>query len=699
MRAQSALEKVPGSVAQLRREDLRQLAPQNIGDALRNLPGVHIVGEDAMGLRANIGIRGLDPNRSRKVLMLEDGMPIALNPYGAPEMYYTPAVERMEGIDVIKGSGQILWGPQTIGGVINFITPDPPSTLGVSAGLRYGSFHYLLAQLSAGGTHGQVGWRVDAMHRRFDGPRRLDLALTDVSAKLRVQLGRGSVLRLKISVYDESSRATYLGLTTPQLAHDPMLSLAIHDQFRVQRYAVGATHSQWLGEGLSLQTMLYAYQTQRVWRRQEFERSDRGLAYERICDALGRCGARGDDAVQPDNDGGSIFFRPQSALRDRAYLVAGVEPRLTWQWSLGQALRGELIGLVRVHYETAREKILMTQFPSAESGEIVDDERRRGLALAAALQSRFSLWDRLHITPGLRVESYFSERSILRERQAQPDGSTVTRDVDTQGRSAVYALIPGLGLSARLWRPLTVFAGVHRGFSPPRSKDAVSPSGQNLQLDPELSWNYELGLRLIQRRWLQLEAAGFLLDFENQIIPPSEAAGAVSGGAFNSGRSRHAGVEWSSSFDLAGLLRASRVSAPLILSYTYLPLAAFVGGVYDGGRLPYAPPHMVSAQLRISHALGLSAQVGVVFVGAQLADKDGTQIASQDGLVGEIPAYATVDARVEYRYARAGLSFYLAGKNLTAQTYIASRAPAGIQPAGFLQIFGGCEWTWPSPRS
>lgn len=699
VRAASALEKVPGSVAQLRREDLRQLAPQSASDALRTLSGVHIVGEDAMGLRVNIGIRGLDPNRSRKVLVLEDGMPTALNPYGVPEMYYTPAIERMEGIDVIKGSGQILWGPQTVGGVINYITPDPPSDLGASVGLRYGSFHYLLGQLSVGGTHGQVGWRIDALHRRFDGPRRLDLTMTDVTAKLRIQLGRGSVLRVKLSVYDEGSRATYLGLTEPQLAHDPQLSLAIHDRFRVQRYALGVTHVQRLAQGLSLQTMLYAYQTQREWRRQEFDREDLGLDYERSCDSQGRCGKRGDAGSMPDNNGGSIFFRNESAIRNRAYLVAGVEPRLSWQWSANSVLRGEAVGLVRLHYENAREQILMTQFPSADSGQIVDDERRSGIALATALQGRFSLWDRLHVTPGLRFESYFSERSILRERALQPDGSTAIRDVATHGRSDVYALIPGLGVSARLLRPVTLFAGAHRGFSPPRSKDAVSPSGQNLQLDAELSWNYELGLRVAQRRWLQIEAAGFLLDFENQIIPPSESAGAVAGTEFNSGRSRHVGLEWSSTFDLADLMRAPGLRVPLFISYTYLPVATFVGGLRDGGRLPYAPPHLLSVQLRIAHAIGLSGQAGVVFVGPQIADRDGTPFPSQDGLVGEIPAYATVDARLAYSHARTGLTFYVAGKNLTGQTYIASRAPAGIQPAGFLQIFGGCEWTWPAPRS
>src|SRR5688572_21390726 len=114
-RGTRALQHVPGTASVIKREDLRQLAPQNASEALRTQTGVNVTGEsDGMGLRLNVGIRGLDPNRSRKILVLEDGMPVTLNPYGAPELYYSPPIERIDHIEVVKGSGSILWGPQTI---------------------------------------------------------------------------------------------------------------------------------------------------------------------------------------------------------------------------------------------------------------------------------------------------------------------------------------------------------------------------------------------------------------------------------------------------------------------------------------------------------------------------------------------------------------------------------------------------------
>ena len=392
--------------------------------------------------------------------------------------------------------------------------------------------------------------------------------------------------------------------------------------------------------------------------------------------------------------------RSSSATSRRSatdYGVAGIEPRLTWAWNGNAVLRGELVALVRLHYERAREQILLTGFPAASSGEIVDDEPPRHRAGNRDPEPLFAVGSAAHHARRAGRELPQSAPR-KRERTTLPDGEVAAKDVDSQGARLASRDHSWAGYRRpTLPIPDAVCRRAPRLFPAAIQRCRVAQRIGNLQLDPELSWNYELGLRATQGGWLMVDAAGFFLD-QNQIIPPSESGGAVSGQSFNTGRSRHAGIEWSSRFDLLGALRQPRLSLPLVVSYTYLPLAAFVGGISDGRRLPYAPAHLLNAQLRFAHAFGIAAQVGVSFVGAQLADKESTTFPSQDGLLGEIPGYITVDARLGYSHRRSGLSVYLAGKNLTAQTYISSRAPAGIQPAGYLQLFGGCEWTWPSAR-
>ncbi|MDL1893385.1 TonB-dependent receptor, partial [Sphingobacteriales bacterium CHB3] len=109
-RKQGMLDRVPGSANIITPANLRRLAPISGNEILRTITGLHAVDEEGVGLRLNLGVRGLNPDRSRNLLMLEDGVPIALAPYGEPEMYYTPSIDRMARLEVLKGSGSILFG-------------------------------------------------------------------------------------------------------------------------------------------------------------------------------------------------------------------------------------------------------------------------------------------------------------------------------------------------------------------------------------------------------------------------------------------------------------------------------------------------------------------------------------------------------------------------------------------------------------
>lgn len=109
------LRYLPGSVGLISASELAANQPISSNEVLRNIPGVHVVEEEGAGLRANIGVRGLDPDKSRNVLILEDGIPVALAPYGEPEMYFTPNIDRMHSLEVLKGNGSILFGLKPLG--------------------------------------------------------------------------------------------------------------------------------------------------------------------------------------------------------------------------------------------------------------------------------------------------------------------------------------------------------------------------------------------------------------------------------------------------------------------------------------------------------------------------------------------------------------------------------------------------------
>ena len=103
-----------------------------------------------MGLRPNIGIRGGNPDRSKKLTLMEDGVLFGPAPYSAPAAYYFPLITRMVGVKVIKGPSAIAFGPQTVGGAIDFITRSIPVAPSGGVDLGLGQYGYTKAHAHFG---------------------------------------------------------------------------------------------------------------------------------------------------------------------------------------------------------------------------------------------------------------------------------------------------------------------------------------------------------------------------------------------------------------------------------------------------------------------------------------------------------------------------------------------------------------------
>jgi Fe(3+) dicitrate transport protein len=120
----------PGSAHVIKTRQLERFEHDDAHAVLAPVPGLYSRGEDGIGLRPNIGIRGVNPDRSKKVALMEDGIPFAPAPYSAPAAYYFPLVTRMAAVRVIKGPAALSYGPQTIGGAIDLVTRPVSATSG-----------------------------------------------------------------------------------------------------------------------------------------------------------------------------------------------------------------------------------------------------------------------------------------------------------------------------------------------------------------------------------------------------------------------------------------------------------------------------------------------------------------------------------------------------------------------------------------
>ena len=330
-------------------------------------------------------------------------------------------------------------------------------------------------------------------------------------------------------------------------------------------------------------------------------------------------------------------------------------------------------------YERAFEQRVTGTKADAASGTLKNDEIRTGNSMSIYAQNRFEINSAFSITAGLRGEFYNYERNVLRTNEV--DTSIISEDFTAQ-------VIPGIGFDYSVNNNIVLFGGIHRGFAPPRVKDAISNNGDVYNLDPELSWNSELGIRSNIDEFLKLEFTGFYMDFSNQIIPISESSGGNGSGVINGGSTIHAGIEIGFDFNFGKFFMPDNFTLSLLGNGSYIK-AYYNEDRFkevDGepvnikdNRTPYSPEVLASSTLLFSAPFGLSINLTGTYVGDQFTDELNTISASNNGRIGHLDSYYTINGGVQYRIEKIETTLNISVKNLTDNRYITSRRPQGIR--------------------
>ncbi len=662
----SALRTVPGSGQELRLDKLVTFRrANNVQEVMRGVPGINLRDEVGQGVIPNIGVRGLNPDRSEKILILEDGVPAGFAPYATNAAYYIPPIERMERVELLKGSGQILYGPHTVGGVLNLITPDIPLRPTGHVRATVGTDGYMLGYARYGDTVGPFGYQIQVLGKGGDGYRNNnEFDVTDLTAKFRWYFTPRTNVTFKLNYYDQDTEATYLGLTQQMFDENPRRNLAEFDTLAVEWKSGQATLQHRFCRNLELLTNFYISDARRDWNRQDFARNN-GFAAAPANTVI--------TAGNPAIDGGAVYLRSSFGSRDRYFFKWGIEPRLIGTWRLWGREHEFHVG-ARYHYEkfiNERNNRATPFSPVVTRNREVNSTN----ALAFFGQQKLEITDCLGISAGLRVESYSFDRDFEIASNAP---------VSFSGDSDNTELIPGFGVTYQLPRKNTFFAGVHRGFAPPRTTDAIDSMGTDLDLEAEKSWNYEAGFRGDPLPWLHYEVVGFYMDFENQVIPANESGGASTSNT-NAGETEHIGLEASFRADLLHAMCGGCVKnrcAPSLWfegSWTYVETENTTpGGIFEGNELPYAPNNLLTVGLAYEWPKRFSVGAWATYTDEQFTDQANTVPGSNDGTVGLIDSRWVVDCNARYRIPRTNLTASVGVNNLFDETYIASRAPSGI---------------------
>lgn len=620
-----AITKQPGSVAIVSSADLERTQPMSTEDALRSVPGIHIKGEEESAVVANIGIRGLSA-ADYKSLILEDGVPVAPGLFVGNQRYYNPRIQRMEEIEVLKGAAALRYGPNTIGGVINYKTKDPID--GVSIAGRIGSHNYREATLEAGGTSssGTAKGGIFYTRAKSDGFQDKGFDMEDLMLKGGMALGTNQWIGVKLTQYENDANISYRGLFLDAFNAGAAYNPAPDDWFLTARKSLDINHQWDIAPDMTLNTLVYWSEMNRdYWR----------FAVNNAASTAA----------------GRWVYTDAVAGNNRSFERIGLDSRLNFAHkSFGINNQAEF-GIRIMNEEMVDQNINATR-ANPRSGPLTVDRVDSAISYALFGENRFDVTEKLSLTPGLRIEQY--EQKRVDRRNGANNGKTSNTEY-LPGIGATYWLKPGAQL----------YGSVYKAFSPPLNAQSIV-TGIDQQLDAESSINMEVGVRG-QAGKLRYELTAFQMDFANQITP------GITGGLANAnaGSTMHRGMEaafgygWDNGFSLDTNL-------------TWIPTADYRedrgGGINRGNRLPYSPELLANVSLTYTSG-PLKAMLSGLYVDDQYGDGDNsTPIVKPVGAnavwKGKLPSYHTFDLTGSYDVSKQ-LKLTAAIKNLTDKRYIA----------------------------
>ena len=210
---------LPVGVTVITADDLRKSATSNLPEVLAQFGLLHV--RDAGGTpNQQVDLRGFGATADQNTLVLVDGQRISENDQSAAQLNAIP-LEAIERIEILRGSGAVLYGGGASGGTVNIITrPAARDRTRAHALARFGGYgtEELRAGLARAGETLGVG--LDFSHEDTEGYREHNrFRQSNVAAKLQAAGERGRA-HLRVAAGEQAVDLPG-ALTEAQIAADP----------------------------------------------------------------------------------------------------------------------------------------------------------------------------------------------------------------------------------------------------------------------------------------------------------------------------------------------------------------------------------------------------------------------------------------------------------------------------------------------
>lgn len=599
--------------------------------------GLNIFENDASGLQLGIGGRGLDPNRTSNFNVRQNGYDISADALGYPESYYTPPIEAVGKIQIVRGAASLQYGTQ-FGGLVNFVMkkPVPNKKIELTARQTLGSYGFYNAFTSVSGTVGKLSYYSFFQYKKGDGWRlNSEFDSHTFYSNINYQATK------KMSIGIDFTQMGYLahqpgGLSDRMFLFNPQQSNRDRNWFKVN----------W--------NLLAVHFTHKFNTRNEFNLRLFGLSAYRYS-----VGFR-------DNTISTIDDNSERDLIKGEFENWGAEARYLKHYSL---VNFPSVLLVGARYYRGYNHSLQG-FGSTGKGadfnfvdpdnKMLYDYRFPNQNVSAFVEHILYLHEKFSITPGIRYEYIYTRAEGYYGFPVRNSLEQIRfiRRFDEKRSDGRQFVLGGLGLSYKPFKHVNVYGNISQNYRSITFSD-MRISNPSFEIDPnmkdESGYSIDFGVRSEKTSLYNYDVSVFYLNYGNRIGEAftSNARDQVFRRRSNIGQAVIMGIESYAEADFLGMALKKNKNWSGVLYGNF----AFIKSEYvksevkaiEGNQVEYVPKINLKSGLRLGYKK-LKGSFQYTYLSDQFTDATNADRETVSAVTGLVPAYSVMDISLSYEF-------------------------------------------------
>ncbi|HDR15757.1 MAG TPA: TonB-dependent receptor, partial [Desulfobacteraceae bacterium] len=471
-RIEEEIAGVPANITVISEKEIRASNAKTVVELLRSEEGIVVRDLLGIGRTAQVDLRGFGESGSSNTLVLVDGRRINAIDLSGVNWSHIP-IDQVARIEILRGTGSVLYGDNAVGGVINIITKEPEEGFSARTSITAGSFGRTKEQVSVSAGKPGFAASADFSYDSSDGYR------------------ENNYYRAK----DASGRILY----------QPADTLSLHLDF--------SHHSDDYGMPGALNEA--DYNTNRRTAKDMLDRSDSEDSFLRIGfdSAIGDYGTLLGELSYRHMNTKSDYPDPSFPfLTENDIETYGFTPRFVFDQPLFERSNTFIAGADLYRSDQTLDSFSGTFSPVVTpSGR--DTIKRESMGFY--MTNEMEIFENLRFSAGARTERVEDDL----EKMNLP-GKTIALKEKVKTREEAF----NLGLSYKYKQDSTLFLKVNRSFRYPLTDELIEidqatfATGINTDLEPQTGMHYDIGVKHSFNKRFHGRLTLFRAEIKNEIF-------------------------------------------------------------------------------------------------------------------------------------------------------------------------------------